>query len=959
MAERLSVGVVLRPDSTGFREAVSKAVEQELRNNPVKIPTDLSVDIKAIREAAESIRDTLHDNLSNIIVTPTVNLANIEASFAKIASMWDRYNRSIDDQQSSNHKSAIRIADDAVRATEKVAKAAENSSKKQLERNRKYIDAQRAHVISGLEYGAKDGRNRLASRDAYEAYKKDYLEPISGELDKLSQQSTAITEEQKQHITNLASDARKELKSLQGLDAAAAKAAARKTTTFDAAKWATDIRKSMVANRAVHLEGENKLTDQSSIDAYNRTWAQVEARVQAIANSPDIVDADEVTRTESLAKNLGQVYKNLYQQEHPKEKKQSISKTQDQRDEAQYIKNLEKIQTYEERLAKTNTELNANVYKAEIEDLKARNTELLESISLVRQYNDEARNQFEHSAQDIVDKNTAHSASMINIREDSRQAAQNAIESAIRLGGGYDTQILSDVQQKLAAIGQTRTDVAASEINELNIAVGKLNANVSMVKKEGLAPAKQSEIDILSSDLKKIGSQWSALFSDQNLNKKYTDLSDQINAAKTEAELKSAKNAVKVFRAEVVAAGKNSKSFGDQISHTLGNITKYLTVYNVYQQISRIFSQMVDATIELDAKVTDLQIASGKTRDEVKSMVQEYAEMGKELGASAVDIASSADTFLRQGKSVKETNELIRDSMMLSKLGQLDSAEASKNLTSAMKGYKVEASDAIGIVDKLTKVDMEAAASAGGIATAMAETANIADLSGLSMDRLIGYLTTVIEITQAGDEEVGNFMKTLLARIGNIKAGNLYDPESAESLSDVETTLSGVGIALRDSSDHFRNFGDVIDETAARWDSLTSVQQRAIATAFAGTRQQEKFLVLMENYDSAMRYMDVSANSAGTATAKYNAYLDSIEAKSETFQAQFQKLSSNIVNSELIKATYDTGTGILWFLDQLVTKLGLLPTLTAGAGIGAFIKNIGQPELMGCDWAYLPLEEAS
>jgi len=58
--------------------------------------------------------------------------------------------------------------------------------------------------------------------------------------------------------------------------------------------------------------------------------------------------------------------------------------------------------------------------------------------------------------------------------------------------------------------------------------------------------------------------------------------------------------------------------------------------------------------------------------------------------------------------------------MMLSKLGMLSSEEAAKALTSAMKGYKKEASEALSIVDKFTAVDMKAAISAGEIATAMA-----------------------------------------------------------------------------------------------------------------------------------------------------------------------------------------------------------------------------------------------
>ena len=56
---------------------------------------------------------------------------------------------------------------------------------------------------------------------------------------------------------------------------------------------------------------------------------------------------------------------------------------------------------------------------------------------------------------------------------------------------------------------------------------------------------------------------------------------------------------------------------------------------------------------------------------------------------------------------------------------------------------------------------MEAAASAGGIATAMAETATGANIAGVSMDKLIGYIATVKEVTQDSDESVGTFFKII------------------------------------------------------------------------------------------------------------------------------------------------------------------------------------------------------
>lgn len=55
---------------------------------------------------------------------------------------------------------------------------------------------------------------------------------------------------------------------------------------------------------------------------------------------------------------------------------------------------------------------------------------------------------------------------------------------------------------------------------------------------------------------------------------------------------------------------------------------------------------------------------------------------------------------------------------MLSKLGMMDSTDATEKLTAALNGYKLSADDAIGVVDKLVNIDLIAATSSEELATA-------------------------------------------------------------------------------------------------------------------------------------------------------------------------------------------------------------------------------------------------
>lgn len=74
----------------------------------------------------------------------------------------------------------------------------------------------------------------------------------------------------------------------------------------------------------------------------------------------------------------------------------------------------------------------------------------------------------------------------------------------------------------------------------------------------------------------------------------------------------------------------------------------------------------------------------------------------------------------------------------------------------------------------------------------------------------------------------------------------------------------------------------------------------------------------MENYQSALKYAEVSANSAGTATQKYGAYLDGVEAHVNSLKATFESFSITLLNSDVVKGVVDAGSAILSVLNVLL-----------------------------------------
>lgn len=387
----------------------------------------------------------------------------------------------------------------------------------------------------------------------------------------------------------------------------------------------------------------------------------------------------------------------------------------------------------------------------------------------------------------------------------------------------------------------------------------------------------------------------------------------------------------------------NSNSIFSKLKNTIGNtfssgklaMTGYLLALN---EINKAARNAKTAINDMDESVTNLSIAMGKGRNEAYSYLGELNKQAKELGATTKETADSADSWIRQGKSIAETEKLVRDSMVLSKLGKIESANASEYLTASLNGYKKSASEAIDIVDKLTAVDMESASDAGGLAVSLSKTASAANMAGVSFDRLVGMVATVKEVTQDSDESVGNMFKSIFSRMNQIKAGKFIDAETGEALNDVEKVLNKVGIAMRDANGKFISSEKIIDAVGSKWEDFDSTTQRAVATAMAGTYQYNKLIALFDNYSKALQYTEIAADSAGTAMQKFNdSYLGSLEAKQNTLQASFESMVMNTDFSDVYAGILDATTALVDFINQTNALKGAMSGLAVSGVIKAFL----------------------
>lgn len=390
------------------------------------------------------------------------------------------------------------------------------------------------------------------------------------------------------------------------------------------------------------------------------------------------------------------------------------------------------------------------------------------------------------------------------------------------------------------------------------------------------------------------------------------------------------------------AAGARGQSvfqrFGGSLREAFSTFTMADMLQDGIYKIIDAGKQGLETVKEFNDLKTDLAMATGEGKAYVNDLMKSYNDLGQELGSVTSEVASSADSWLRQGRTMAETNQLIQDSMVLSKDAQMDSEQASKVLTATLNGFQMSADQAGHISDVLTSIDLQSASDSSGIGEALSRTASMANNAGVSLEKTAAMIATIKDVTQQSDETIGTSVKSILSRMNNIKVGKFVDDETGEPLNDVEKVLNEVGISMRDVNGQFQDSEITIDSIAEKWSTFDKNTQKAISTAVAGTRQINSFISVMDNWDKVQSLTDAAFHSDGTAQKKFEEnYMTSLEAKTNALKASMENLATTVVSDDMYAGFLDGAKAVTDF----VAQTDLLQASLAGLGAagGAFALN--------------------
>lgn len=492
-----------------------------------------------------------------------------------------------------------------------------------------------------------------------------------------------------------------------------------------------------------------------------------------------------------------------------------------------------------------------------------------------------------------------------------------------------DESVLKNLQKELNAIN---VDTPISKIKELKTQINNLGSSDNQIVKL------QNEINKMASGLSSLKGKYGGLVGNSNSKKELEDYISEINKLKsTLNDLKSGKsltgnqlsqqfttarsaskeltNAVKDNSSALKLAQKDASSFGDAIKRALSNLGIYASTAMVVQQITKQFKDASDYVIALDKNITNIQMITGATKEQVVQTTNAFKELGGQLHTTNTEMMSSAEELMRAGYDESTTAKMMEASTMASKISGQTNQQTSEQLIAIKNAFDMTGDEMQHVIDVISKLDNTSATSFSEISEAIMRTAYSAQQAGTPFDKLASYITVVSEKTRKSAETIGESFKTIYARYSNIKLGNLDD--DGKSINDTEIALNRVGIAIRSNKGEFRDFDDVLTEFVEKYKSgaMSQVDYLAGLQALAGTRQRETLMALVENVDTLNQHQQDLVNSTGSAKKMFDeAYSGSIDAKINDLKRAFEQLYETIMTSDGLKWLIEEST-------QLVTAL--------------------------------------
>lgn len=188
-------------------------------------------------------------------------------------------------------------------------------------------------------------------------------------------------------------------------------------------------------------------------------------------------------------------------------------------------------------------------------------------------------------------------------------------------------------------------------------------------------------------------------------------------------------------------------SFGEALKNAFGNVGIYMGSAMALQKIFDVMKQGIKDVISVESAFVSLRRIIDMTDEDAKNLQTEFGKMALNLATSTTNITNSITDFAKLGYTLDEAKMLATETQKFNLAGDINNlGEATTDVVSTLKGFKLEASDVTDVVDKMNTASNKYAVSAKDIAEILKRSSSALSVAGNDIKESISLGTVANEV---------------------------------------------------------------------------------------------------------------------------------------------------------------------------------------------------------------------
>ena len=382
-------------------------------------------------------------------------------------------------------------------------------------------------------------------------------------------------------------------------------------------------------------------------------------------------------------------------------------------------------------------------------------------------------------------------------------------------------------------------------------------------------------------------------------------------------------NSIRQAETPLIALTGKMKAFATTMMNTL----RWQVSSSMITGTISAFSSIIDYSKELNESLNNIRIVTGKNIDSMSKFASEANKAAKALSASTTEYTNASLIYYQQGLSDKAVKERTETTLKLANVTGENAEKVSQWMTAIWNNFDDGSKKLEYYADVLAKLGAATASSADEIAGGIEKFSAVADTVGLSYEYAASALATITAETRQSEEVVGTALKTIFARVENLKLGETL--EDGTSLGQYSDALLKIGVNINDANGNLKQMDNILNEIGSKWEMLNKNEQVALAQSVAGIRQYNQFIALMDNWDIMEKNIKLSKDSTGELEQQQKIYEQGLEGSTKRVQATLEEIKNTLLDENDLIPLLETANDFLGVVQDLLDAFGGLPTILA------------------------------